>query len=95
MPTYEFRCEPCLLNFEVKRSIKDSSEVLCPQCKRPAKQVFTRANILVRGSEFPSGEKREWWQRPGMDECFTDAASAVRETIKEHPEVLRPPDNQP
>ncbi|MFH0847141.1 MAG: zinc ribbon domain-containing protein [Chloroflexota bacterium] len=95
MPTYDYRCEPCHLTFEIKRSMKDSSEVVCPKCKRPAKQVFGRANIMVKGGEFSSGEKREWWQRPGMDECFADAASAAKEVIKEHPEVLRPPESQP
>ena len=45
---YEFHCEKCG-NFEVRRSILDSTLTECPTCKGEIYQVYRAPEILWRG----------------------------------------------
>jgi putative FmdB family regulatory protein len=52
MPTYVYKCNNCGNKFELKRSIKDESEVLCPKCGSPSEKIFVPVPIVFKGSGF-------------------------------------------
>jgi len=75
MPTYDYKCQKCSTRFEVRRSFKDDSPVSCPKCGGGAERLFSSVPIVLKGPGFyaTEGQKRSWWQQPGMDECMADA----------------------
>ncbi|MBI2907513.1 MAG: zinc ribbon domain-containing protein [Chloroflexi bacterium] len=79
MPTYDFQCRACKHAFEVKRSFSDSSPVHCPKCRSGAKQLYSSLSFVLKGEGFYSADKqkRQWWQRPGMDSAMADAKSTM------------------
>lgn len=52
MPTYVYKCSNCGNKFELRRSIKDESEVLCPECGSPSEKIFVPVPIVFKGSGF-------------------------------------------
>jgi len=52
MPIYEYQCELCSCQFELKRSFNDNSAVTCPQCNAIARRVFSPVPIIFKGSGF-------------------------------------------
>lgn len=40
MPTYEYACDTCGLNFEIERSIHEPLLTECPDCESPLRQIF-------------------------------------------------------
>jgi len=69
LPVYQYKCEKCFREFEVKKSFNDdSNHVKCPECGKDAKRVFIAPAIIFKGSGFyvtdykanatlPSGDK--------------------------------------
>lgn len=51
MPTYDFKC-PKGHTFSLVRSINDSADPTCPDCKAQATRVFTAPPISFKGSGF-------------------------------------------
>lgn len=50
MPYYEFKCESCGKEFEVKKSVNDNSEVLCPDCSSDKVQKkVSRSSFQLKG----------------------------------------------
>jgi putative FmdB family regulatory protein len=41
MPLYEYRCDDCGEEFELIRSVSDTSEVRCPTCDAPASKKLS------------------------------------------------------
>ena len=52
MPIYEYRCEKCSCQFELKKRFDDNSEATCPQCSSIAKRIFSPVPIIFKGSGF-------------------------------------------
>ncbi len=52
MPIYDYRCEHCSHQFELKQGFHDKPECLCPRCGRPARRVLQPAAIIFKGSGF-------------------------------------------
>jgi putative FmdB family regulatory protein len=60
MPLYDYHCEPCSLDFEVSRSIKDADiPPFCPMCGLTARRVFTAPMMT-----FTRGAARENLSNP-------------------------------
>ena len=84
MPTYEYKCSNCLFVFDLRRSMKDDSSVVCPKCGNPVKQIFSSVPVLFKGEGFYSTErKRSWLEKPGMDEAMADAKSTLDNSLKQ------------
>ena len=53
MPIYQYRCEACSCEFELKKSFSDdSNHVTCPDCGKNASRVFIAPAIIFKGSGF-------------------------------------------
>ncbi|NDA79784.1 MAG: FmdB family transcriptional regulator [Actinobacteria bacterium] len=58
MPTYQYFCDVCSLDFEASRSFSDSSEQLCPECSAVARKVFAPVGVHFKGSGFYRTDSR-------------------------------------
>lgn len=53
MPTYEYKCSECGLNFERFQNITDVPVTNCPECGGKVKRLLSGgAGILFKGSGF-------------------------------------------
>jgi len=54
MPIYEYHCNQCHIDFEVRRSFSDNSTPECPVCHESAYVVrkFSAPAIVFKGSGF-------------------------------------------
>jgi len=59
MPFYEYQCENCCHQFEIKQSFNDDSTVTCPQCQGDTRRIIAPAPVLFKGSGFYTTDNRE------------------------------------
>ena len=52
MPIYEYECERCSYQFELKRRLNESSEVNCPRCQSEVRRIFSPLPIIFKGPGF-------------------------------------------
>ena len=52
MPTYQYRCLDCKLQFELKQSFHDKPIADCPTCHGIARRMFSPVPILFKGPGF-------------------------------------------
>jgi len=52
MPTYQYRCLNCNLEFELKQSFNDKPIADCPTCHGIARRVFSPVPIIFNGPGF-------------------------------------------
>jgi putative FmdB family regulatory protein len=53
LPVYQYKCEKCACEFELKKSFSDdSNHVTCPKCGKNARRVFMPTAIIFKGSGF-------------------------------------------
>ncbi|HEY6084237.1 MAG TPA: FmdB family zinc ribbon protein [Nitrospira sp.] len=50
MPIYEYRCEGCAYQFELKQSIKDEPVAVCERCGQAVKRLISSPAIMFKGS---------------------------------------------
>jgi putative FmdB family regulatory protein len=76
MPTYEYHCDACELNFDEFQSINDPPLKKCPKCgKVKLRRVFgAGAAIIFKGSGF--------YQTDYRSESYKAAAKADQESSK-------------
>ena len=88
MPTYEYQCEGCAYQFEVKQSIKDAPLTICERCGKSLRRLISSPGIMFKGSGWyvtdysnklkpPSeGEKTEKTEAPTAEKKETPAGSS-------------------
>ena len=59
MPIYEYECENCSTQFELKCSFGDEAESSCPDCKGRVRRVFSAVPVIFKGSGFYVTDSRE------------------------------------
>jgi putative FmdB family regulatory protein len=59
MPTYQYRCLNCNLQFELKQSFSDKPIADCPTCHGIARRIFSSVPILFKGPGFYVTDSRE------------------------------------
>lgn len=74
MPTYQYFCDGCSLDFEASRSFTDTSEQHCPQCKSAARKVFAPVGVHFKGAGFYRTDSRK--STGGSSEGSAGGASA-------------------
>ena len=52
MPTYQYACQSCDFEFELRQSFTDESVASCPKCKNGARRVFCPVPIIFKGPGF-------------------------------------------
>ena len=54
MPTYQYRCQSCFDEFEVRQSFNDEALTICPDeaCAGPVSKVFSGVGIAFKGDGF-------------------------------------------
>jgi len=52
MALYDCECQDCQTRFEVRRSMKEDSLVLCPKCQGEARIILYPATVIYKGSGF-------------------------------------------
>ena len=50
MPTYEYQCDGCAYQFEVKQSIKDAPLTICERCGKTLRRLISSPGIMFKGS---------------------------------------------
>ncbi len=50
MPIYEYRCDSCSYQFEVKQSIKDAPLSTCERCGQSLRRLISSSGIMFKGS---------------------------------------------
>jgi len=59
MPTYQYQCLNCKLQFELKQSFHDKPVADCPSCRGIARRLFSPVPILFKGPGFYVTDSRE------------------------------------
>jgi putative FmdB family regulatory protein len=52
MPTYDYECEKCHHQFEVRKSYTEDAAAHCPQCKGKAGRIIKTVPVIFKGSGF-------------------------------------------
>ena len=63
MPTYQYGCLNCKLQFELKQSFHDKPVADCPSCHGIARRLFSPVPILFKGPGFYVTDCREEKER--------------------------------
>lgn len=50
MPIYEYQCDSCGYQFEVKQSIKDEALTTCERCGKSLQRLISSPGIMFKGS---------------------------------------------
>jgi putative FmdB family regulatory protein len=50
VPIYEYQCDSCGYQFEVKQSIKDAALSTCERCGKPVRRLISSPGIMFKGS---------------------------------------------
>ena len=59
MPTYQYRCLNCKLQFELKQSFQDKPIADCPSCHGIARRIFVPVPIIFNGPGFYVTDSKE------------------------------------
>jgi putative FmdB family regulatory protein len=59
MPTYQYQCLNCKLQFELKQSFHDKPIADCPTCCSIARRLFSPVPILFKGPGFYVTDSRD------------------------------------
>lgn len=68
MPVYQYKCQSCSLQFELKQSFNDISVVSCPECQNQARRLFYPAPIIFKGQGFYTTDNRRQDSNKGQKE---------------------------
>jgi putative FmdB family regulatory protein len=52
MPTYQYQCPDCKLEFETRQNFKDKPQAACPVCQGMAQRLFIPVPIVFKGAGF-------------------------------------------
>jgi putative FmdB family regulatory protein len=50
VPIYEYQCDSCAYQFEVKQSIKDAPLTTCERCGKSLRRLISSPGIMFKGS---------------------------------------------
>ena len=64
MPVYQYECEDCSTQFELRRSFDDETESTCPKCKGKTRRIFSPVPVIFKGSGFYITDSRKNGPKP-------------------------------
>ena len=57
MPTYEYRCEPCLTIYRTRHGMNEKPDLRCPNCDKPVDRMISAPNLSLGGYRGPTEAK--------------------------------------
>jgi putative FmdB family regulatory protein len=83
MPTYEYECKSCGVDFDVFQSMSDEPLKVCPTCGKAVRRKISKGTgIIFKGSGFYKNDNRK--SSGGSDES-SRGGSAVKSESKPAP----------
>ncbi|NLC97470.1 MAG: FmdB family transcriptional regulator [Actinomycetales bacterium] len=76
MPTYQYRCQDCGSELEVKQSFADPALTECPSCQGSLRKVFGAAGVVFKGSGFYRNDARSGGSNSGSSGSSSSSASS-------------------
>ncbi len=76
MPTYEYACEKCGHQFEIRQGFHEEPISTCPKCGGAVRRIFHPAGVIFKGSGFYLTDNRKA-EKPA--ESGTEAKSETPE----------------
>lgn len=58
MPIYEYHCDCCGSQFDIRQTFDDAPVAFCPRCNAKARRVFQSSPIIYKGDGFYVTENR-------------------------------------
>ena len=52
MPRYDYRCQECNNQFELRQSFSEAGKGTCPQCSGEGQRVYHAVPVIYKGSGF-------------------------------------------
>ena len=64
MPTYEYHCDGCGRDFEVKQRISEAALTTCDACGGPVRRLLSAAPFILKGegwyvTDYPSASRKK------------------------------------
>ena len=59
VPIYEYKCDDCSTQFELRCGFNDESELSCPECKGKMRRVLSAVPIIFKGPGFYVTDNRK------------------------------------
>lgn len=58
MPIYEYKCDDCATQFELRRKFNEVYDLFCPNCQGKLYRVFLPVPVIFKGSGFHTTDSR-------------------------------------
>ena len=79
MPIYEYRCDSCSYQFEVKQSMKDDALTTCERCGKSLRRLISSSGIMFKGSGWYVTDYSNKLKPPSEGEKTPAAAGEKKE----------------
>ena len=79
MPIYEYQCESCSYQFEVKQSIKDDALTTCERCGKSLRRLISSSGLMFKGSGWYVTDYSNKLKPPSEGEKAPAAAGEKKE----------------
>jgi putative FmdB family regulatory protein len=74
MPTYDYKCTACNIQFEVEQRMSDEPLSICPTCQGKLKRLISGGSgIAFKGSGFYHNDSKAQKEKPKPESCKTCA----------------------
>jgi putative FmdB family regulatory protein len=80
VPIYEYLCDSCSYQFEVKQSIKDDALTTCERCGKALRRLISSPGIMFKGSGWYVTDYSNKLKPPSEGEKPPAAAGEKKET---------------
>ena len=64
MPAYDYECDLCQFNFEVRQGFDDEPVATCPRCSGKSRRVLRAVPVIFKGSGFYVTDNRRGTSPP-------------------------------
>ena len=95
MPTYEYRCQKCTTEFEIRQSFADDPLTHCvdESCNGTVNKVFRGVGISFKGDGFYKNDHgaSSKTRRPSSDTSDSDSSKDTSDSSKSTPEKAATP----
>ncbi|HSF70286.1 MAG TPA: FmdB family zinc ribbon protein [Nitrospira sp.] len=90
MPIYEYQCDSCSYQFEVKQSIKDAPLTTCERCGKALRRLISSPGIMFKGSGWYVTDYSNKLKPPSEGDKTPAAAGEKKEAAAESPTTPAP-----
>lgn len=92
MPTYQYKCEPCLKIYKVSHGMNDKPKIRCQECNKVTERMISAPSLSLGGHTSPTEAK--YAKMSKTEEIAREKElQKTYETIWVPPEVKHAPDD--